>query len=479
MLLGLLGLASATVSCHGVSLAPGSDVEATTAALTPPVIRRLDIGGRDTRILSHLPDNNYGLTTPLELDSQQDRGLFYLDRTQIESAVGTDLLLSATLELSVALGHCDSDRTAAIEVHRVTQRWVEANATWACADETTPGNGTVACRAGGDWVDGGAFDPTPLSEFRPCDPDGAGVMPSTFLLDITDDVARILASPTAQNEGWLVRMGQEAGDDIGFVRFHSRESATETLRPRVVFRTAPPNYAPAEPTEATIPATDLSAPTHVYSSMGWLLDPDRGLQWGHDPDFLDPDRAAVLGGRVYDRDTGAAIPGVNVTILGQAEAGRTRTRTVSGGYEILVNGGGPVTVRLEHPQYFTVDRTIDVSWDMWAAIPDVAMVPLGGEPVDLEFVLRADSPNGPELRRVRIAGASLPTEDAWVRFEFEPIDDSSGARFFFELSSEIQSSHSPWTRPNSWMPRTSAAATSTGVVTAGSKVTRTVRVRML
>lgn len=77
---------------------------------------------------------------------------------------------------------------------------------------------------------------------------------------------------------------------------------------------------------------------------------------------------------------------------------------------------------------------------------DVAMVPLGGEPVDLEFVLRADSPNGPELRRVRLAGASLPTEDAWVRFEFEPIDDSSGARFFFELSSEIQSSHSPWTR---------------------------------
>lgn len=77
---------------------------------------------------------------------------------------------------------------------------------------------------------------------------------------------------------------------------------------------------------------------------------------------------------------------------------------------------------------------------------DVALAPLGGERVDIEFTLRADDPKGHELRRARVAASELPESDDWVRFEFAPIEDSSGARFYFELSAAAPTSHSPWTR---------------------------------
>jgi hypothetical protein len=77
---------------------------------------------------------------------------------------------------------------------------------------------------------------------------------------------------------------------------------------------------------------------------------------------------------------------------------------------------------------------------------DVALAPIGGELADLELALRADDPHGAELRRVRVAAAALPASDDWVRFEFEPLADSAGRSFWFELHSSAASSHAPWVR---------------------------------
>jgi hypothetical protein len=77
---------------------------------------------------------------------------------------------------------------------------------------------------------------------------------------------------------------------------------------------------------------------------------------------------------------------------------------------------------------------------------DVQLVPIGGRPSALTLVLRVGEPDGAVVRTARIESADLPPTDLWGRFEFDPIRDSSGQRFYFELISPEVSAHSPWVR---------------------------------
>ena len=79
---------------------------------------------------------------------------------------------------------------------------------------------------------------------------------------------------------------------------------------------------------------------------------------------------------------------------------------------------------------------------------EVGLVPLGdpGE-AQLELVLRADDPAGTELRRVQ--AKSLPKSSDWGIFEFEPVDDSAGRAFWWQLKlvgEKGQSPYSPYIR---------------------------------
>jgi hypothetical protein len=77
---------------------------------------------------------------------------------------------------------------------------------------------------------------------------------------------------------------------------------------------------------------------------------------------------------------------------------------------------------------------------------DVELVPIGGRPSALSLVLRMGAPDGPVVRTASIAAEDLPATDLWARFEFNPIDDSRGQRYFFELIAPEVSAHSPWIR---------------------------------
>lgn len=77
---------------------------------------------------------------------------------------------------------------------------------------------------------------------------------------------------------------------------------------------------------------------------------------------------------------------------------------------------------------------------------DVQLVPIGGRPSALALALRAGTPDGAVVRTARIEAADLPPTDLWARFEFEPIRDSRGQRYFFELIAPEVSAHSPWIR---------------------------------
>lgn len=83
---------------------------------------------------------------------------------------------------------------------------------------------------------------------------------------------------------------------------------------------------------------------------------------------------------------------------------------------------------------------------------DVALVVQGEvEGAELALVLRADGPDGEVLRRSRLGTDALPPAGArgWAAFEFEPIDSSTGLRFWWQLEvpGDARSSpYTPWVR---------------------------------
>lgn len=65
---------------------------------------------------------------------------------------------------------------------------------------------------------------------------------------------------------------------------------------------------------------------------------------------------------------------------------------------------------------------------------EVAVADVSDQPADeVELVLRAEGPEGEELRRVRAVRIDREARNAWLVFEFEPVPDSGGRRLHVEL----------------------------------------------
>lgn len=83
-------------------------------------------------------------------------------------------------------------------------------------------------------------------------------------------------------------------------------------------------------------------------------------------------------------------------------------------------------------------------WDGLERV-DVAVVALGPtRDAQLELLLRADSPDGAVLRRARVVPAELTEGRGFVAFEFQPIEDSAGRAFWFELGPGDGTRHGPY-----------------------------------
>ena len=71
---------------------------------------------------------------------------------------------------------------------------------------------------------------------------------------------------------------------------------------------------------------------------------------------------------------GGAVGGVRVTVLDHPEYGRTATQA-DGGYDLAVNGGGPLTLVFEREGYIPAQRVVDVPWQDYADVEPLVMVP--------------------------------------------------------------------------------------------------------
>jgi RHS repeat-associated protein len=144
----------------------------------------------------------------------------------------------------------------------------------------------------------------------------------------------------------------------------------------------PPDPADVAPPVAAGVATSIGAATAFLYTGG------NPIQTGVAPGTIEPQRAAVLRGKVLTPDS-AALSGVSITILDHPEFGRTLSRA-DGMFDMAVNGGGLLTVNYEKAGFCPVQRQVTVPWQDFAMAPDVVMTAL--DPMVTSVALGTNSP---------------------------------------------------------------------------------------
>lgn len=130
----------------------------------------------------------------------------------------------------------------------------------------------------------------------------------------------------------------------------------------------------AEAACARAPALDRTIAPGFHDSVRFLYDGPDATQLGADPAAYDTMRASVLRGRVLDRD-GVPVDGVRVAVHGDAAYGYTETRD-GGVFDLVVNGGGPLTVSYQAAGFLPVQRTIETGYRRYHWLPDVVLTSL-------------------------------------------------------------------------------------------------------
>ena len=103
-----------------------------------------------------------------------------------------------------------------------------------------------------------------------------------------------------------------------------------------------PEAIPPDPSTVA-PAIDPTVATTVASATEFLYTGTNPIQTGVAPETIEARRAAVLRGKVLDRD-GNPLPAVTITILNHPEFGQTLSR-LDGMFDMAVNGGGYLSVK--------------------------------------------------------------------------------------------------------------------------------------
>lgn len=202
--LGLQLVAAASSLITGCDEAPierpsQSAQALTTSALTPSA---------DSFVKSGSPNQAQGALDYLRIqDSGNNRTLVRFDPSAIATAIGSGTLTAAFLELSITdnANNWSSDGRA-VDVHRLTNTaWTETGATWNCALDSNPSNGSADCSGGNAWTMGSGSNPWAST---PTDTQLiANGQTGVVSWDVTADVAAFLSGTTKPELGrrWFRR----------------------------------------------------------------------------------------------------------------------------------------------------------------------------------------------------------------------------------------------------------------------------------
>lgn len=147
--------------------------------------------------------------------------------------------------------------------------------------------------------------------------------------------------------------------------------------------------APVLPPDPRAIAPQLSGSEQppFYENVRFLLAGTNPVQKNVDLSKLDEARVSVLRGKVLD-ELSKPLGAVKVTVLNHPEFGETLTRD-NGEFDLLVNGGGYLTLVYELSGFLTSSRQLEVSYKDFFFAPDVSLAKL--DPVVTKVTLGASS----------------------------------------------------------------------------------------
>lgn len=96
-----------------------------------------------------------------------------------------------------------------------------------------------------------------------------------------------------------------------------------------------------------------------------------------------PIDGTVLRGLVTTRD-GVPLPNVNVQVMNHGEYGSTLTHE-DGSYSLTANQSGSLTVTFEKAGYLSAQRTINIRWQDYTQLEDVALIQLDAQGTTLDL----------------------------------------------------------------------------------------------
>lgn len=164
-----------------------------------------------------------------------------------------------------------------------------------------------------------------------------------------------------------------------------------------------PTLPPPDPMTVA-PPIDMTVATTIGTATEFLYTGANPIQTGVAPGTINPTRAAVLKGRVLDKNNNP-LSLVKINVLGHPEFGQTMSRT-DGRFDMAVNGGGVLTVQYEKVGFQTAQRTDNVPWQDYCGIPDVVMI--GYDPQVTFIDLLAATP-------IQVAQSSISTDSSGTR----------------------------------------------------------------
>ncbi|MEW6298461.1 MAG: RHS repeat-associated core domain-containing protein [Thermodesulfobacteriota bacterium] len=121
------------------------------------------------------------------------------------------------------------------------------------------------------------------------------------------------------------------------------------------------------------PPLERGVATTTFAATAFLYTGTNPIQTGVTAGTIDPQRVAVIRGKVRDRNN-TPLAGVTISILNHPEFGQTHSRA-DGMFDLAVNGGGSLTVKYEKAGYFSAQRTVQVPWQDYVFAPDVVLIP--------------------------------------------------------------------------------------------------------
>lgn len=151
---------------------------------------------------------------------------------------------------------------------------------------------------------------------------------------------------------------------------------TPSATPTVVATTTPIDGVPPDPSTVAPPLA-ANVVTNMVDSTAFLYTGADPIQTGVAPGTIDEQRAALVRGKVFDA-AGAALFGVAVSVLDHPELGQTISRA-DGGFDLVVNGGGQLTIDYRKSGLVPAQRRVVVLWGQAVTAEDVRLMPFDAQ----------------------------------------------------------------------------------------------------